>query len=192
VRIVAGKHRGRPLAVPRGSDIRPTADRVREAIFNSLCHGNARIGEGDSVRGATVLDAFAGTGALGLEAISRGATQVTLMELNHAALGLCHENVEALSEQASVTVLSGDCVAPVRAAQPCDLVFLDPPYRSGLAGDALEALARAGWIAPAALCVVELEAKEPFEPPEGAEILDERRYGAAKVVFLRWRAANDA
>ena len=186
MRIVAGKHRGRPLAVPRGGDIRPTADRVREAMFNSLCHGNARIGEGDSVRGATVLDAFAGTGALGLEAVSRGAAHVTLMELDRVALSLCRENVETLGQQDCVTVLSGDCLNPVRAAQPCDLVFLDPPYRSGLAGDALEALARAGWIAPAALCVVELAAREPFTPPEGTELLDERRYGAAQIKFLRW------
>jgi 16S rRNA (guanine966-N2)-methyltransferase len=186
VRIVAGKHRGRPLAVPEGSDIRPTADRVREAMFNSLCHGNARIGEGDAVRDAIVLDGFAGTGALGLEAASRGAAHVTLMELNQAALELCRENVESLGEQACVTVLSGNCLNPVRAARPCNLVFLDPPYRSGTAAEALEALASAGWIAPGALCVVELASKEPFTPPEEAELLDERRYGAARVVFVRW------
>ena len=191
MRIVAGKHRGRQLAVPQGSDIRPTADRVREAIFNSLCHGNARIGKGDCVRDAIVLDGFAGTGALGLEAVSRGAAHVTLMELNRDALELCRGNVASLSEQPCVTVLSGDCLNPVRAAQPCDLVFLDPPYRSGAAGEALEALASAGWIAPGALCVVELAAKEPFTPPDGAELLDERRYGAARVVFVRWRADND-
>ncbi len=155
-------------------------------MFNSLCHGNARIGEGDSVRDATVLDGFAGTGALGLEAVSRGAAHVTLMELDHAAVGLCRENVESLGEQACVTVLSGDCLNPVRAAQSCDLVGLDPPDRSGAAGEALEALARAGWIAPGALCVVELAAKEAFTPPEGAELPDERRYGAAHIKFLRW------
>lgn len=188
MRIVAGKHRGRPLAVPQGSDIRPSGDRVREALFNTLCHGNARIGEGDGVREAIVLDGFAGTGALGLEAASRGAAHVTLMERDHEALRLCRRNVASLGEQERVTVLAGDCLAPVRAAQPCDLVLLDPPYRSGAAADALTALARAGWIAPDALCVVELAAKEPFTPPEGAELLDERRYGAARVVFLRWTA----
>ena len=190
MRIIAGKHRGRPLALPEGSDIRPTADRVREAMFNLLCHGNARIGEGDAVRRAIVLDGFAGTGALGLEAVSRGAAHVTLMERNHAALSLCRDNVEILKEQDRVTVLGGDCLAPVRAAQACDLIFLDPPYRSGAAGDALAALARTGWIAPGALCVVELAAKEPFTPPADAELLDERRYGTARVVFLRW--ANEA
>lgn len=177
--------------MPQGSDIRPTADRVREAMFNSLCHGNARIGEGDAVRDAIVLDGFAGTGALGLEAASRGAAHVTLMELDHEAQQLCRDNVESLGEQDRVTVLSGDCVAPVRAARPCDLVFLDPPYRSGVAGDALAALAGTGWFGPGALCVVELAAKEPFTPPEGAELLDERRYGAAQIKFLRWRADDD-
>ena len=129
-------------------------------MFNSLCHGNRRIGDGDSVRDAIVLDGFAGTGALGLEAASRGAAHVTLMERNHDALILCRENVANLGEQACVTVLNGDCLSPVRAARPCDLIFLDPPYRSGTAGDALAALAHAGWIAPGALCVVELAAKE--------------------------------
>lgn len=192
MRIVAGKHRGRTLAVPEGGDIRPTADRVREALFNSLCHGNARIGERDIVRGAVMLDGFAGTGAIGLEAVSRGAAHVTLMELNRGALDLCRENVAKLGEQAAVTVLSGDCLNPVRAAQPCDLIFLDPPYRSGTAGDALDALAGAGWIAPGALCVIELAAKEDFALPDGTELLDERRYGAAQIKFLRWNANKPA
>lgn len=191
MRIVAGKHRGRPLAVLQGSDVRPTADRVREAMFNTLCHGNALIGEGDAVRGATVLDGFAGTGALGLEAVSRGAAHVTLMEIDQRALELCRRNVETLDEQASVTVLSGDCLNPVRAAQPCDLVLLDPPYRSGTAAEALEALARAGWITRHTLCVVEMAAREPFLPPRGARLLDERRYGAARVVFLRWTGQSE-
>ena len=185
MRIVAGKYRGRALDVPEGRDIRPTADRVREALFNSLCHGNARIGAGDAVRDGIVLDGFAGTGAVGLEAASRGAAHVTLMEQDPAALGLCRTNVGNLGAQSSVTVLSGDCLRPVRAAQPCDLIFLDPPYRSGVAGDALEALAKAGWMAPGAICVVELAAKEAFTPPDGFELLDARRYGAAQIKFLR-------
>jgi 16S rRNA (guanine966-N2)-methyltransferase len=188
VRIVAGKHRGRPLVAPPGRDLRPTSDRVREAVFNALCHGNNRIGDGDAVRDATILDGFSGTGAVGLEAASRGATQVTLMDRDATALNFCRRNVDALGEQATVTILSGDCLTPVKAASPCSLVFLDPPYGSGMAADALPALARAGWIAEGALCVVELAAKEPFEPPDGITIVDERRYGAARVVFARWSA----
>lgn len=186
MRIVAGKHRGRSLDAPPGRDLRPTSDRVREAVFNALCHGNARIGDGDNVRDAIVLDGFAGTGALGLEAASRGAAQVTLMDRDRAAQSFCRQNVEALGEQSSVTILSGDCLDPVKAATPCSLLFLDPPYHSGAATEALTALAQAGWIADGALCVIELAAKEAFEPPEGATLLDERRYGAAKVVFVRW------
>lgn len=186
MRIVAGKHRGRPLAAPPGQQLRPTSDRVREAMFNALCHGNARIGDSDAVRDARVLDGFAGTGALGLEAASRGATHVTLMDMDATALTFCRQNVTTLGEQARVTLLSGNCLTPVKAAAPCSLVFLDPPYNSGIAAEALTALAGAGWISDGALCVIELAAKEPFEAPDGATILDERRYGAARVVFVRW------
>jgi 16S rRNA (guanine966-N2)-methyltransferase len=108
------------------------------------------------------------------------------MDSDLTALDACRANVRALGETARVTVLGGDCLAPVRAARPCTLVFLDPPYRSGLAAPALEALARAGWIAPGAICVIELAAREPFTPPAAAERIDERLYGAARVVFLRW------
>ena len=184
MRIVAGKHRGRAIAVPPGRDVRPTADRVREAVFNSLCHGNARIGDGDAVRGAIVLDAFAGTGAMGLEAVSRGAEHVTLMDIDPTALAACRRNVAALGEQDRVAVLGGDCLHAVRPARPCDLVFLDPPYRSGLAGAALAALADAGWIAPGALCVAETAANETVEAPDRFAVLDERRYGAARITYL--------
>jgi len=186
VRIVAGKHRGRPLAAPPGRDLRPTSDRVREAIFNALCHGNARIGDGDAVRDSTVLDGFAGTGALGIEAASRGAAQVTLMDVDSTALKFCRQNVDSMGEQSAVTILSGDCLNPVKAAAPCSLIFLDPPYGSGKAINALPVLAKAGWIADGALCVIELAAKEPFDPPDNATLLDERRYGAARIVFVRW------
>lgn len=186
MRIVAGRHRGRAIAAPPGNALRPTADRVREAVFNILVHGGGRLGGEDAVDGAEVLDAFAGTGAMALEAVSRGAAHATCMDSDLTALDACRTNVRALGEAERVSVLGGDCLAPVRAARPCSLVFLDPPYRSGLAAPALDALVRAGWIAPGAICIVELAAREPFTPPESAEMLDERRYGAARVVFLRW------
>ncbi len=170
MRIVAGQHRGRRLEAPAGMAVRPTADRTREALFNILTQGKlpwrAPVGEGvggqaveeqgaegqdsagqDSERGgnplagARALDAFAGTGALGLEALSRGAAFVTFMENQAAAFAACRNNI-----------------------------------------DLLEA---AGWLAPGALAVVELMAKEPFAPPEGFEALDERKYGKARLVFLR-------
>ncbi len=187
MRIVGGRHRGRRLETPAGRALRPTADRVRESIFNVLMHGGARIGHADALVGARVLDSFAGTGAMGLEAVSRGAAHATLMDNDPDALDCCRANAASLGEASNVTVLQGDCLDPVRPAQACRLVFLDPPYDAGLARPALAALAAAGWIADGALIVVELAAKEAFTPPDAAEILDERRYGAARIVFLRWR-----
>ncbi len=155
-------------------------------MFNVLAHGGVRLGGADAVTGARVLDAFAGTGAMGLEAVSRGAVHATLMDNDRDALACCRANVAGLGEQTDVTVLQGDCLHPVRPAASCALVFLDPPYGEGLAAPALDALAAAGWIADGAVIVVELAAKQDFAPPEAAELLDERRYGAARIVFLRW------
>jgi 16S rRNA (guanine966-N2)-methyltransferase len=190
VRVVAGRHRGRRILAPEGQALRPTADRVREAVFNTLVHGGPGADGRDAITGARVLDAFAGTGAMGLEAVSRGAAHATLMEQDRTALDFCRANTRALGEAARVTVLGGDCTKPVRAAEPCTLVLLDPPYRSGLAAPALTALAEAGWIAPGAICVVELQAKEAFVPPAAAAPLDERRYGAARIVYLRWDGSD--
>ena len=186
MRIVGGRHRGRRLSALPGGALRPTADRVREAVFNVVAHGGRRIGGAFALADARVLDAFAGTGAMGIEAVSRGAAHATLMDNDSDALACCRANVAALGEHANVTVLQGDCCNPVRPPEACSLIFLDPPYGAGLAAGALAALANAGWIATGALVVVELAATEKFDPPGGAEVLDERRYGAARVVFLRW------
>jgi 16S rRNA (guanine966-N2)-methyltransferase len=179
MRIVGGRLRGRSIATPPGAAIRPTADRVRESVFNILAHGALARPFGE----LSVLDGFAGTGAMGLEAFSRGAAAVTLMDNDRAALDVCRANARKLGADA-VRILQGDCVKPPKAREACDLVFLDPPYRSGLAAPALTALAKAGWIAPDAVCVVELSAAEPFKPPPGFAVADERKYGAARVVFL--------
>lgn len=184
MRIIAGRHRGRPLTAPGGRDLRPTADRVREAVFNVLIHGGGRGGGGNAVEGARVLDAFAGTGAMGLEAISRGAVHATLIDNDADALACCRTNVATLGEAANVTVLQGDCLNPVCPAAACALVFLDPPYRSGFAAQALSALAATGWMADGTTCVIELAEEEDFTPPVGFGTLDERRYGAARIVFV--------
>jgi 16S rRNA (guanine966-N2)-methyltransferase len=189
LRIVGGKHSGRLIEAPNGHALRPTADRVRESVFNILTQGGTKMGGRDCVAGARVLDGFAGTGALGLEAASRGAAHVSLMENNRTALDTCRRNVAALGEQGAVSVLSGDCLHPVHAAEPCALILLDPPYNQGGAAPALVALSDAGWIAEDAICVIELAAKEEFTPPDGFDSLDQRRYGAARVVFLRWSPA---
>ena len=183
MRIVAGRHRGRTLIAPEGLAVRPTADRTREAIFNVLTQGKL-AGGGNPLIDARVLDAFAGTGALGLEALSRGAARVTFMESQAAALATLRANLEALEETRNAEVLAIDVLRPPPAAAPCDIVLMDPPYNQGLAAPALTALAGSGWIAPGAIVAVELMKAEAFEAPEGFEVRDERGYGKAKVAFL--------
>lgn len=184
MRIVGGSHRGRRLAAPPGRSLRPTADRVREAVFDILAHGPAR--DASPLPGARALDAFAGTGALGLEALSRGAAHAVFMDKDATA---CAANVRRLGEAARSTILARDCLHPPRADRACGLVFLDPPYRMDLAAPALAALDDGGWIGDGAVCVVERAAGERFAAPPGYAILDERRYGGATITMLR-RAAR--
>jgi len=189
MRIIAGKYRGRRIDAPDGLPVRPTADRAREALFNILAHGGLSADGTSPLIGARVLDAFAGSGALGLEALSRGASQATFMDSERAALETVRRNAERLGEtSASVALIRADAADPPPAPAPCTIAFLDPPYGSGLAAPALAALAGAGWLAPGALCVVELSAKEePPAPPAGFSLRDDRRYGAARVLFLDYR-----
>jgi len=188
-RIVAGKHRGRPLVVPLGVEIRPTSSRARESLFNILVHADLN-GDGTSpLPGARVLDAFAGCGALGIEALSRGAAHVTFMDSSSEAIRTVGENLRAVKETANARVLRTDATQPQPASSggACGLAFLDPPYRSGLGARALAALARVGWLAPGAVCIVEIAAKEDLEAVPDFTALDERRYGAAKLIFLRYQ-----
>lgn len=185
MRIVAGRHRGRPIAAPEGRDIRPTSDRVREALFNILEHRDWGPGGVSLVTDARVLDGFSGTGALGLEALSRGAAHVTFMDNSRAALDICRRNLDALGERGSADILQGNCAKPVRPAGACTLVLLDAPYNSGLSEPALEALRAAGWIAQGGICAVETGAKEDLALLDGFDVLDVRKYGAAKIHFLR-------
>ncbi len=185
IRIVGGKHRGRPLVTPEGQSTRPTSSRAREALFNVLMHARWQ-GDGTSpLIGARVLDGFAGSGALGLEALSRGAAHATFLDSDPAAVKAIGDNLRKLGETGAARVVRADATRPPPGREPCDLVFLDPPYRSGLAVAALSALAQAGWLAPAAVATVELAANEDALPAEGFEMLDERRYGAAKIVILK-------
>ncbi len=207
MRIVAGRHRGRPLVAPEGLAVRPTGERAREALFDVLAsgrHASREDGGGkdgggrdggprSSLAGARVLDAFAGSGALGLEALSRGAAQAVFMESHPGALDMLEKNVAALGEGARATVLRADVLRPPPAERgpgPCGLALLDPPYNQGLAPPALTALAAAGWLTADALAIVELMAKEPFEPPPGFTLLEERKYGKARLAFLRRRAGR--
>ena len=182
MRIVAGRHRGRRLVAPEGLAVRPTADRTREALFNIL--GQGRGGGPPPLEGARVLDAFAGTGALGLEARSRGAGFVTFMESQPAALAALERNIDSLAERAHAQALRADVLRPPKAEAPADIVLMDPPYGQGLAEPALEALAATGWVGADTIVVVELMAKEPFAAPPGFAVTDQRKYGKARLVFL--------
>jgi len=183
MRIVGGEHRGRRIAAPPGDAVRPTSERAREALFNILAHG--RFAPAPVFEDARVLDVFAGTGAFGLEALSRGARFAAFIEKDRQARESLAANIKALGEGSRTRLLAADATAPPRADGPYDLVFLDPPYRTGLAAPALDALSRAGWLAADALVIVELAARGEFEPPEGFMALEERRYGAGRLVFLR-------
>lgn len=180
MRIVAGAWRGRLLAAPAGAATRPTADRVRQALFDMLLH--AHWGGRDLLEGAQVLDAFAGTGALGLEALSRGAAHASFLEHDRAALAVLRANAEACRAGDRARVLAADATFPP-PGRPCTLLFLDPPYRQGLVGTALAALGRAGWIAAGALAVAET-AREEELAVRGA-MLAERAHGAARLTVWR-------
>jgi 16S rRNA (guanine966-N2)-methyltransferase len=184
MRIVGGRHRGRRLVAPPGEAVRPTSDRAREALFDILSHGSFAA-SGLPFAGRSVLDAFAGTGALGLEALSRGAARAVFIENGVEALAALRRNIAMLGEGGRALVLPGDATRPPRAGEACALVFVDPPYRSGLAGPALAALDKAGWLAPEALAVIETAARERTPPPAGFTPLDERVYGAARLTFFR-------
>jgi 16S rRNA (guanine966-N2)-methyltransferase len=185
LRIVGGVHRGRRLVVPQGDAVRPTSDRAREALFNILVHGDFAA-DGLPFAERPVLDAFAGTGAFGLEALSRGAAAAAFIENGREALAALRRNVRALDEADRAHIVTGDATRPPRAAFACAVAYLDPPYGSGLAVSALPALAAAGWLAPEALAVVELAAAEKWMPLSGFTPIDERVYGAARLVFLRY------
>jgi len=185
MRVVAGRHKGRRLAAPAGSDIRPTADRTRQALFDVLEHGRLGPSGGSAVVDAVVLDAFCGTGALGLEALSRGAASASFLDASRAALDCARANAKALG--ATANFILADARHPPRARQAASLVFLDPPYDQGLAAPALVALGSGGWIAPGAILSLELSGRElaDFAPPTGLTPVDERRYGKARVLLLR-------
>jgi 16S rRNA (guanine966-N2)-methyltransferase len=182
MRIVGGRLGGRTLAGPKSQAIRPTSDRLRESLFNILAHGH-----GDPVTGARVLDLFAGTGALGLEAVSRGAGFALLIDDGTEARALMRQNVEALGLGGVTRIFRRDAtkLGPVHPLEPFSLVFLDPPYRQGLAERALVSLRTSGWLVPEALIVVEEATDADFRAPEGFAEVDRRRYDDSEFVFLR-------
>src|SRR4051812_5775279 len=186
MRIVGGRLRGRALAAPKSQAIRPTADRLRESLFNILTHAYD-----DPISGARVLDLFAGTGALGLEGVSRGAAFALFVDDGAEARALLRQNVEALGLAAVTRVFRRDAtkLGPAHPVEPFSLVFLDPPYGKGLTERALISARDGGWLIDDALVVVE-EETGAFKAPEGFEELERRAYDDTEVAFLRANPRN--
>ena len=187
MRIVGGKLRGRNLATPSDETIRPTSDRVREAVFNWLLHGDpvARID------GGRVIDLFAGTGAMGLEALSRGATFCLFVEEAAEARGLIRRNIEAFGLTGVTKVWRRDAtdLGPAGNMAPYDVAFLDPPYGKGLGKKALAALADGGWLVPDALCVLEERKGMSIAVPTQFDVIDQRTWGDTQAALLRFKGA---
>ena len=181
MRIVGGEFRGRPLATPRSDAIRPTTDRTREALFNILAHRFA-----DRLDGARVLDLFSGTGALGLEALSRGASFCLFIEESAEGRGLIRDNVENFGLTGRSKIFRRDATALGEAGTmpPFGLLFADPPYGKGLGERALRSALEGGWLLPGALCVVEEAAAASFDPGPAFSVIDERAYGDTVIRIL--------
>jgi len=178
-RIVAGQFRGRRLEVPKGRDVRPTTDRMRERLFSMLMH--ARYPD---MTGAVVADIFAGTGALGLEALSRGADKVTFVEQARPSVACINANITTLGVAAETAILSKDATRLPTATEPCDFIFMDPPYRKGLVRPTLDAILAQGWLAADGVIVCEQASDEPLDIPEALEVVDDRSQGQQRILFL--------
>jgi 16S rRNA (guanine966-N2)-methyltransferase len=182
MRVIGGRLKGRNIASPSTQAIRPTADRLRESLFNILVHAYD-----NPVLDARVLDLFAGTGALGIEAVSRGATFTLFVDNGAEARALLRNNVEALGLGGVSKVYRRDAtnLGPAHPVEPFSLIFLDPPYRMKLADKALASLRDGGWLTPSALLVVEEAKDAAFVAPDGFEELERRTYDDTEFTFLR-------
>ena len=187
MRIVGGQFRGRTLAAPKSAATRPTSDRVRESVFNILAHGIA----GFSIEGAKVLDLFAGTGALGIEALSRGATFGMFVEEEASARGTIRENIEAFGLTGVTKIFRRDAsdLGPAGKYTGFSLLFADPPYNKGLIAKALASAASGGWLQSGAIAVLEERAGTSIELPDKFIHLDARTWGDTQVVFAKHSGA---
>ncbi|WP_343560350.1 RsmD family RNA methyltransferase [Kiloniella sp. b19] len=193
MRIVGGRLKGRKISSPKGSDTRPTLERTREALFSILLQGDPSDGilqerglSRSPLLAGPVLDAFAGTGALGLEALSRGAPHVFFIEQDSAAFKALSDNIQSFGVKAETDSSRGNCLTPPPAREAAGVVFLDPPYQKGLIPKALKALDQAGWINERTLIVAEMMKKEKLtdEDIAGFEICQDRSYGKNKIAFI--------
>jgi 16S rRNA (guanine966-N2)-methyltransferase len=182
VRIVGGEFSGRPLAAPASRVIRPTSDRLRQTLFDILAHAY-----GDPISGSRILDLFAGTGALGIEALSRGAAYALFVEEGVEARGLIRRNVEALNLTGRTRLFRRNATAlgPAGTVAPFDVAFADPPYGAGLGERAFASALAGGWLKPQALCVLEESAKSEVAPVDGLHFIERRQIGDSAILFFR-------
>lgn len=197
MKITGGKYRGKIIEASSGPGVRPTKGMIREAMFNILRHGRflknedfVRDKNNSLIEGRYVVDIFCGTGALGLEALSRGAAHVTLVDQNARALAVARQNVAHLREEIRVEIIRSDSTRLPPARQMCMLAFLDPPYNQGLAAKGLASLRDNGWLAHGAVVVVEHAKQEDIVAPGGFHVLDERRHDKTRVTMLQYRKEN--
>ncbi len=183
MRVVGGRFKGLALHAPKGSDIRPTSDRLREAVFNILAHAYD-----DAVDGARVLDVFAGTGALGLEALSRGARSAVFIDISAEARALIRRNLEAAGIMGLARISKRDAahLGPAGQQGGFTLAFLDPPYGRNLADKALKSLAKGGWLADGALVLVEERSGVDIHLPPGYRERERRPYGDTEILILSY------
>lgn len=181
--IITGKYRGRRIESLESKVLRPTMGKVRESLFNILCHGSLLAPE--YLNGTNVLDLFCGSGILGFEALSRGAASVTFVDKNREALNITRSNAEHLKVTADCRFVNADASMLPIAKQTYNVVFMDAPYWQNLSSGALKSLVKNGWLAPNALISVELPLKEDIVIPEGLILEDQREYGNTKLLFLR-------
>ncbi len=177
LRIISGRFKGRRIDAPGDPQIRPTSDRLRERIFSIL---QSRVG---SFEGLSVADVFAGTGAMGIEAVSRGATKAWFVEKHEGSLALLRGNLEKVGIAGLGRVIAADARQLPKADEPFDILFLDPPYRRRLAEPTLTSLVECGWAGNESLVIVEIASDDPFDLPDGFRMVDERQQGNSRVVF---------
>lgn len=193
MRVISGRFKGRIIETAQDKDkkLRPTTGRTREALFNILCHGQFAEGCNKLLSGARVLDLFCGSGALAIEALSRGATYAVLIDIEKAHLEVARKNIRNLGEEENAAFIRANSSTPPPAHVPCNLVFIDPPYNQNLSEPTLQSLVRGNWLAKDAVVVVESAKKEDITYPDGFIELADRHYGNSRIRILRWVGLGD-
>ena len=179
MRIISGKHRGRRLEVPEGKSVRPTTDRMRERVFSMLQHHRY-----PALLGARVADLYAGTGALGLEALSRGASHVTFVEKSQSTFSCLKKNVATIKEEDSTNLMKISARALPFANDPYSVIFMDPPYHKGMVEPTLHCLLERDWLADGGLIIAELAVDDELTIPEALNIIDDRKQGQQRMLFM--------